>query len=357
MAGAVLAPFARLLLMCASAVAVLAGMRAAAPVIGPVLIALLMTIAWSPGSLWLRRRGLHPTIAALTGILIGILIIALLVLLVWSSALQLQDKLPEYQSRVAVLRDSVNELLSRLPFDTSRILSTDALQPGAIVSRALQLVGSITSTAGSFSLLVLIMAFMMIEAVRYPRKLFDATSTIPGASDDDDGAMDLTRFVRSMRSYIVINTAFGLAAAVLNTMLLWAVGVDFAILWGVMSFLLSFLPNIGFVLALLPPTLLALLQLGLWRAVIVAIGFIAINTVADNVLKPRFVGESLDLSAVVVVMSLVFWGWLLGPVGALLAVPLSLAVKYLFESYDEVRWLAHLMSDRGTAESSPDETT
>ncbi len=346
MSGATFSPFGRLLLMLASGVAILAGMRVAAPVIGPVLIALLITIAWSPGSAWLRKRGWPPTLAALTGILIGVGAIALMVLLVWSSALQLQESLPEYRSRIDTLRETATGLLARLPVDTSRLLNADFLQPGALVSRGLQIVGGVTSTAGAFSLLVLIMAFMMIEAVRYPQKIFDAIA----ASADDNGegstASELGRFVKSMRSYIVLNTVFGLAAAVLNTVLLWAIGVDFALLWGVLSFLLSFLPNIGFVLALAPPALLALLQFGVARALMVVVGFIVINTIIDNVVKPRFVGESLDLSPAVVVLSLVFWGWLLGPVGALLAVPLSIAVKFLFESFDEVRWLAHLMSDR-----------
>lgn len=354
MAGALLTPFGRLLLLSASGVAVLAGMRVAAPVIGPVLIALLITIAWSPGSQWLRRRGWHPTLAALTGILIGVVVIGLLILLVWSSALQLQDKLPEYQSRVGELREQVVQLLDRLPIDSSRILSTDALQPGAIVSRVMQVVGGVTSMAGAFSLLVLIMAFMMIEAVRYPQKLFDAMTKRPATGDADAAADGLDRFVTSMRSYIVLNTVFGLIAAVLNTVLLWALGVDLALLWGVLSFLLSFLPNIGFVLALVPPTLLALLQLGVAKSAMVAVGFIAINTIVDNVIKPRFMGESLDLSPAMVVLSLVFWGWLLGPVGALLAVPLSIAVKFLFESFDDVRWLAHLMSDEDAAQRHTD---
>jgi len=213
-------------------------------------------------------------------------------------------------------------------------------------SGVLQLMRGVTSMVGAFSLLVLIMAFMMIEAVRYPQKLFDAIDKHLESGVADATASGLDRFVQSMRSYIVLNTVFGLIAAVANTLLLWALGVDFALLWGVLSFLLSFLPNIGFVLALVAPTLLALLQFGVMKSVFVAVGFIVINTIVDNVIKPRFVGESLDLTPAVVILSLVFWGWLLGPVGALLAAPLSIAVKFLFESFEDVRWLAHLMSDR-----------
>ncbi len=346
-----LAPFTRLLISVAGGVVVLAGMRAARSVIGPVLIALLITIAWSPGAQWLRRRGWHPTVSALTGIVVGVGLLALLVGLVWTSLTQLQENLPGYQARLETLRDASAELLSRLPFDTSRFLSSDALQPGTLVGRALALIRGLTATAGNLGILILIMAFMMIEAVRYPQKLYEATGL--GGSDDEPATAGLTQFVHGMRSYVVINTVFGLAAAILNTALLLALGVDLAVLWGVVSFLLSFLPNVGFALALIPPALLALLQFGLVRAVIVLAGFTVINFLVDNVVKPRFVGESLDLSPAVVVLSLVFWGWLLGGVGALLAVPLSIACKVLFESYDEVRWIGRLMSDAGGRKSQP----
>ena len=338
-----LTPFGRLLLTLAAAVAVLAGMRVAAPVIGPVFIALLITIAWSPGSNWLRARGWPPAVAALTGIVLGVIGIVLFVALVWSSVTQLQVKLPEYQPRVAALSDAIAERLDDLPFDASRIFSSGALSAGALVGYALQLVRSLTEAAGNVAVLILLMAFMMIEAVRYPQKLRDAL----GASSAAVERANL--FGASMRSYVVINSIFGLIAAVANTLLLLALGVDFAVLWGVVSFLLSFVPNVGFVIALVPPALLALVQFGAGRAALVVAGYVVINFIVDNVVKPRFVGESLDLAPIVVVISLIFWGWLLGPVGALLAVPLSIGARFLFESFDESRWLAHLMSDQGPA--------
>lgn len=337
-----LSPLSRLLLTLASAVAILAGMRAAASVIGPVALALLITVAWSPASTWLQRKGWPPIVASLTGTLIAIVGLALLVLLIWSSLLQLQENLPEYEPRVAALRESLNGLLARLPFETSNLMDAESLQPQALVGYALKFMGGITSTAGNLGILVLIMAFLMIESVRYPRKLRDAFHAT------GDTIQRLDDFVQRMRSYVQINTLFGLMAGVANTALLLALGVDLAIFWGVLSFLLSFLPNIGFVLALAPPALLALLQFGFARALMVVAGFTVINFVIDNVIKPRYFGGSLDISPAVIVISLVFWGWLLGPVGALLAVPLSICVRLLVESFDESRWIGHLMSDQGT---------
>jgi predicted PurR-regulated permease PerM len=334
-------PLSRFLLTIASAVAVLAGMRVAAPIIGPILIALIITVAWSPGSEWLRKRGWHPSAAALTGIALGVIGIALFVALVWSSLIQLQDNLPGYQPRIAALQQLIRDKLKDLPIDSSRLFSSEFVSPGNIVGYALKIVQNVSQTAGNLFLLVLLMAFMMLEAVRYPQKLREALASSPQAIDR------FSEFSTSIRSYVSINAVFGLAAAFLDTVLLLSLGVDYAILWGVLSFLLSFIPNIGFVIALTPPTLLALIQFGFGRAIAVLAGYIVINFIVDNIVKPRFVGERVDLAPLVVVISLLFWGWLLGPIGALAAVPLSIGARFLFESFEESKWIAHLMSDAG----------
>ncbi|HVF41120.1 MAG TPA: AI-2E family transporter [Gemmatimonadaceae bacterium] len=335
----VLSPIGRLLLVTASGVAVLAGMRSASSIIGPILIAIVITIAWSPGSEWLRGRGWNPSVAALTGIVLGVLGIGLFVALVWSSLIQLQDKLPEYQPRIAALQDLIVVRLSDLPIDTKRLFTGEVLSAGALVGYALKAIKNITETAGNLFVLVLLMAFMMLEANRYPAKLITAFGPSSNAVEQ------LIRFGDSIRSYVVLNSIFGLIAAVLNTAILLALGVDFAVLWGVLSFLLSFVPNIGFAIALVPPAVLALIEYGFTRALLVVAGYTVINFIVDNVFKPRFVGESLDLSPIIVVLSLLFWGWLLGPMGALVAIPLSIGTKFLFESFDDSRWIARLMSD------------
>lgn len=338
--GAV-SPLGRLLITCASAVAILAGMRVAAPIVWPVLIALVITIAWSPGSEWLRKRGWRPTFAALAGILLAMIGIGLVVALVWSSLFQLQEKLPGYQPRIEAIQLLMRDKLSDLPIDTSRLFTSEVFQPASIVGYALRLIRNLTQTAGNLLLLVLLMAFMMLEAIRYPEKLNNAFASSP------DAVERFSRFGDSIRTYVGLNTVFGLIAAVINTMLLLALGVDFAILWGVLSFLLSFIPNIGFLVALVPPAMLALVEHGFGRAIAVVVGYVIVNTIVDNIVKPRFVGSTLDLSPSVVVISLLFWGWLLGPMGALVAVPLSLAVKFLLESFEESKWIATLMSNAG----------
>lgn len=336
-----MSPLGRLLLTIASGIAVLAGMRVAAPILGPVLIALMLTIAWSPGSDWLRKRGWRPSIAALTGIVMGILVIVLFVGLVWSSLIQLQDKLPGYQPRIEALQQLIRDKLSDLPIESSRLFTGEVLRPSSIVGYGLATIRRITQTAGNVLVLMLLMAFMMLEAIRFPEKLRKALGSRSGA------IKQFTRFGESIRRYVVINATFGLIAAVINTTLLFALGVDFPILWGALSFLLSFVPNIGFMIALVPPTLMALVEFGFIRATIVVAAYTLINFIVDNVIKPRFVGHTVDLSPLVVVVSLFFWGWLLGPMGALVAVPLTIGLRFFFESFEDSEWIARLMSDAG----------
>jgi AI-2 transport protein TqsA len=336
-------PLARILISLAASVAILAGMRAAAPILGPIFIALVITIAWSPASERLRRSGWKPSIAALTGIVLGILVIALFVGLVWASLIQLQDKLPGYAPRIAAIQDLVRDKLADLPFETRGVFSSEIVQPAAIVGYGLTTIRRISETAGTIVLLMLLMAFMMLEAMRFPAKLRTALR----ARREGEGVR-FTQFGESIRSYVVINAVFGAIAAVINTILLLALGVDFAILWGVLSFLLSFLPNIGFIIAMVPPAAMALVEYGFTRSLIVVVAYVIINFIVDNGIKPRFVGAQVDLSPLVVVLSLVFWGWLLGPMGALVAVPLTIGLKFFLMSFEESLWIAHLMSDAGT---------
>jgi predicted PurR-regulated permease PerM len=159
---------------------------------------------------------------------------------------------------------------------------------------------------------------------------------------------NLTRFrglARDLREYVSITTWINLLVGVVNTVFLLLLGVDYALLWGLLSFLMGYIPNVGFWIALIPPFLLALLEFGAARALLVLVGYVVINGGVQNFLQPRMMGAGLNLSPFIVVLSLFFWGWVLGPMGALLAVPLTMIVKEVFlEAYDDTRGLAELMS-------------
>ena len=153
----------------------------------------------------------------------------------------------------------------------------------------------------------------------------------------------LAAFMHAMKRYIVIKTEVSLITGVLVAVWLAILGVDFPLLWGLIAFLLNYIPNIGSIIAAIPGTLLALVQLGLWPAFLVALGYLAINMVMGNFLEPRWMGHGVGLSPLVVFLCLIGWGWVLGPVGLLLSVPLTMTVKIAAESSPETRWLAILL--------------
>jgi predicted PurR-regulated permease PerM len=144
---------------------------------------------------------------------------------------------------------------------------------------------------------------------------------------------------------MTINVGVGVLAALLNYILLLIVGVEFAVLWAILSFFLSFVPNVGFVLSFVPPAIMALLQFGPLEAGIVVAGYYVVNILVDSVIKPRFIRDELDLSPAVTFFSLLVWGWVLGPIGAILSIPMTMFVQALLESREQTRWMAYLLGD------------
>jgi predicted PurR-regulated permease PerM len=179
---------------------------------------------------------------------------------------------------------------------------------------------------------------MLVEASGFPAKLRAAIGEVHPSE-----LPDFNRFAASLQHYLVIKTWMSLATGAGAALWVAVLGVDFAVLWGLLAFLLNYVPNIGSVLAAVPPVLLALLQHSVQRALLVAVGYVVLNIVFGSVLETRLMGRGVGLSTLVVFLSLVFWGWVLGPVGLLLSIPLTMAAKILLETDDDTRWAAILL--------------
>jgi predicted PurR-regulated permease PerM len=188
-------------------------------------------------------------------------------------------------------------------------------------------------------LIILTVVFILFESASFPKKLHLALD------DPQMRLKQIERFLSSVNDYIAIKTLVSIATGCIVSLMLWAFGLDFYLLWGVLAFLLNYIPNIGSIIAAVPPMTLAILQLGIGEAGLIGLGFISINMVMGNIIEPRYLGKGLGLSTLVVFLSLIFWGWLLGTVGMLLSVPLTMILKIGLESSPEGRWLAVLLSD------------
>lgn len=206
----------------------------------------------------------------------------------------------------------------------------------------------LTGLGGLFTnaLLVLLMVlFMLFEASGIPTKLRVALG------DADTTITQLGKIVDSIKRYLAIKTMTSLATGILIAVWLTIVGVDYPLLWGLLAFLLNYIPNIGSFIAAIPALLVAFIQLGVGATVLAGVGYLLVNGVIGNVIEPRVMGKGVGLSTLVVFLSLVFWGWVLGTVGMLLSVPLTMCIKIALESSEDTRWIAIMMGSEASAES------
>lgn len=310
------------LLGMACVVIVVSGLRAASGILNPMLMAGFLALLFQPLTRRLRRWGVAGGAAVGLVVLAVVLAGLLLVAFVGVSLRQLALQMPQYGDRLSGVVADISARLAREGIDAGAYLE-GALRGPEVGRFVLNASGSIASGLSNLALTFFIFAFMLGGMWELERR----AST--RSRDHSPLAARFLGFSETIRGYMGVRAVLGLIAAVLDYVLLEAVGVDYALLWGVLSFLLSFVPNIGFTLSLIPPTLLALVEKGWVPAVIVFVGYQLINNVIDNVIGPRFVGREMKISALLSFLSVIFWAWVLGATGAILAVPLTVLIRDL----------------------------
>ncbi|HEU4883032.1 MAG TPA: AI-2E family transporter [Longimicrobium sp.] len=310
------------LLGMACVVIVVSGLRAAAGILNPMLMAGFLALLFQPLTRRLRRWGVAGGAAVGLVVLAVVLAGLLLVAFVGVSLRQLALQMPQYGDRLSGLVAQVSTELAKHGIDAGSYME-GALRGPEIGRAVLNASGAIASGLSNLALTFFIFAFMLGGMWELERR----AST--RSRDHSPLAARFLAFSETIRGYMGVRAVLGLIAAVLDYALLEAMGVDYALLWGVLSFLLSFVPNIGFTLSLVPPTLLALVEKGWPSALIVLIAYQVINNVIDNVIGPRFVGREMKISALLSFLSVIFWAWVLGATGAILAVPLTVLIRDL----------------------------
>ncbi len=334
----------------AAFVVVAAGVKLAAVIVVPFLLSVFLAILAGPPVFWLHRNRVPRWLAILTVILSIGGFVGLVGVLAAASLSDFANSLPGYQARLLSQWEqtlvSLEDLLTRLGIqeisdsvwdqsDLSRIFGTTAQFAGATL---LQFGNIVTKSL----MAVLTVTFMLLEAFRLPKKLQ------PLLDESDRKWEHFEGFARSVQKYIAIKTLTSLATGVAITLWVWVLGVDYAIFWGLLGFLLNYIPNIGSFIAAIPAVLMAAVQYGGGTALVVALGYVGINIVIGGLIEPQFMGDGVGLSPLVVFMSLVFWGFLLGPIGMLLSTPLTISVKLALEGYPDARWIATLIDSGKT---------
>ncbi len=337
----------RFFVIVATLVIIIGGINQAQSVLASFLIAVFLAAIGTPPVLWLERKRIPSVVAVLLVVTGMIAILAIVGVVVGTSVNSFYAELPFYQAR---LQERVSAFQTF--WETKGILGTDKVllgyvNPGAVMSMTARLFAGLGSTLSNIVLILITVTFILFEASSFPVKL----RAILGHSQQ--AFPPFTRFVGDIERYMIIKTAISLVAGILIWIWLAILGVDFPILWGFLAFLLHYVPNVGFLIAAIPAVLLALVQLGAGTASLAAAGYLVINFALGNMVEPMLMGRRLGLSTLVVFLSLIFWGSLLGPIGMVLCIPLTMTLKFACENNKSTRWIAVLLGPEALAESIP----
>jgi AI-2 transport protein TqsA len=332
-------PGARLLFNLACLVVVVYGLRYASTILLPSALALFLAVLSLPVLLWLRRRRVPAWLALFVAVALNIGVFGLLILIVSQSVVQFQDRLALYLAELQALQASwIAALEVRTGVAVSTYIGAGFVDPQAVVALARNAVGRAAQLVGSTFLVFLLMAFMLAEASVFPAKF----RFIMGDQFTSSGR--LTKVISEVQTYVGLKTAVSLATGLILGGWCWLLGLDFPVLLGVIAFLLNFIPTVGSIIATVPAILLSLILVGtVGHAALVLLGYVVVNLLFGNIIEPMIQGRQLGLSTLVVVLSLLFWGWAWGPIGALLSVPLTMVVKIWLENTQDLRWVAVLL--------------
>jgi len=312
-----------------------------------LLFAVFLAVIGTPPVLWLERRRI-PYVAAVLLVVAGFAIVIVVIgALVGASLNSFYADLPSYQ---ALLQNRISSLQAFLAANGIKItdsLLVHQIDPEAVKRWTAGLLRGLGSALFELVLILVTVMFIFLEASTFPVKL----RAILG--DPQRDFQPFMAFIYDVQRYMNIRTAISLTEGILVGVWLSILGVDFPILWGFLAFLLHYVPNVGGFIAAVPAVLLAFVELGIGRAALVAIGYLAIESILGNVVEPMLMGRKLGLSTLVVIVSLVFWGSLLGIAGVVLCIPLTMTLKFACENNSSTRWIAVLLGPGITPEEAP----
>lgn len=339
-------PVVKMLFVFASLIIIMAGIKAATTIVVPFFLSIFIAIACGPIIKWSSAKGV-PRWASIVLVILLILVVGFMIAgLVAQSMAEFRENLPNYKEQMSVQFDWIVNQLARFNIELNRELVQSHLDPGLAMSIATNFLSGMGGVLSNLILILLTVVFMLFEAESLPRRIHIAMS------DPEMKYQHVDRFIQSVNSYLAIKTVISLFTGIIIGVYLSILGVDHFLLWAVLAFLLNYIPNIGSIVAAVPAVMMAFIEQGWGVAGLTALGFVVVNMVMGNVVEPRFMGKGLGLSTLVVFLSLIFWGWLLGSVGMLLSVPLTMVVKIALESRPESQWLAILLSSEGTVQDS-----
>jgi len=321
----------------ASLVIVVAGMKAASSLIVPFLLAAFLAIICAPLLFWFREKKIPELLGIVVILAIVVGLWLMLAMLVSTALSEFSRNIPYYQDRLNLILKSLLSWMAGHGLSIDSTLAVQILNPGKVMKLIGGTLNGIGGMLTNAFIILLTFVFLLLEAAGIPEKI----KAIRG--DSERSLKEYVEITSGVNRYLAIKTLTSLATGVAIYLFLSWQKIDFVILWAIFAFLLNFVPNIGSIIAAIPAVLLALIQLGPFNALGTAVGYLLVNIVIGSVVEPRAMGRSVGLSTLVVFLSLAFWGWVLGPVGMLLSVPLTMTIKIALSGSESTRWIALLL--------------
>jgi len=329
----------------AAVIIVVYGMQAAQVLLVPFLLAVFLALIAVRPMLWLQKHRVPSAIAALVIVIFMMLIIGAVGGVVGTSIADFTAALPTYQARLDVIVQGTLKFIASLAGGEKTFADLGALiDPGWAMGLAASILNSLQDVLTNAFLILFTMVFILLEASSMGTKVQAAFGR---GADTFEGPR---QFLHNLGRYLGIKTIVSMATGLSAVLLTWWIGLDFPLLWGMLAFLFNYVPTIGSIIAAVPAILMALVQLGPAEASTTALGFLGINMLYGNVIEPRLMGYGVGISPLIVFTGLVLWGWIFGPVGMLLSVPLSMTLKMALESDERTRWIAILIGSERDAE-------
>lgn len=324
----------------AAFIVIIAGIQAAKSIIIPFLLSLFIAIISAPLLFWLEKRRITKGIAFMLVVFLVIAVMTGIGLMIGSSVNDFLQDLPTYQEKLRAQLNEISTFLSSYHISVSQKQLLEYFDPSIALGFAGRMVESLSSLLQNAFLIFLTVAFILFESSDFMHKL----QVILGKSKKS--MIPFLKFFDNVNKYLIIKTLTSLLTGILIGLWVGFLGVDYAVLWGLLAFLLNFIPTIGSIIAAIPTILLALIQIGLTGTLWVAVGYLIVNTLVGNIIEPKYMGEGLGLSALVVFLSLIFWGWLFGPVGMFLSVLLTMMLKIALDTNENTKWIAILLGSK-----------
>jgi len=320
----------------ASVIIVLAGIKSASEIIVPFLLSLFLAIILMPAYNYLSKKGLPDGVSLTVVIAIFILLLTLVAKLIGSSITDFNSNINNYSDKLGIYYHSLVHIASKVGIEISVDELSSMINSKQIMSFATSIMQGMGSMLTNGFVVLLTIIFMLVESKNFKSKI-----TLIGKNNE---AIEHIQTITSqIKGYMVLKAVISVFTGLIVWGSLLIVGTDYAFLWAVIAFLFNFIPNIGSIIAAVPAVLLTLVQLGAVSAVVVSGLYIAINVIIGSIVEPKVMGKGLGLSTLVVFLSLIFWGWLLGIVGMLLSIPLTIMVKIILDDNENTRWISVLL--------------